>query len=128
MPSDSRRKTMAEKKRQSIQEQLEIIEGRLLNAEEYVAENVNVEGSSWLHMDDWRGKSGHPSWMRNFMIPTMKKYRTQKEKALKTIDTKAKDKDLASRRRPVRHPCHGQIPVEEEETPCAFPREPSKPS
>src|SRR5262249_17467347 len=90
---------MAQKKRHQIQEQLQNIEERLRNAEDYVAQNVNVEGSSWLHFDDWRGKSGHPSWMRNFMIPTMMKHRARKEKALENIDKKAKDTELARRRR-----------------------------
>src|SRR5262245_3609754 len=90
---------MDERKRQKIEEQLEEIEKRLANAEEYVARNVNVEGLSWLHFGDWWGKSGHPSWMRNFMIPTMMKHRARKEKALKNLDTKAKDKNLTRRTR-----------------------------
>ena len=90
---------MAKKDLKKIQEQIEYIEEGLLNAEGYVAQNVNVEGSSWLHFDDWYGKSGHPSWMRNFMIPTMLKYRARKEKALRTIDNKAKDNEIARRRR-----------------------------
>jgi hypothetical protein len=76
-----------------------MVEKRLANAEEYVARNVNVEGLSWLHLGDWLGKSGHPSWMKNFAIPTMMKHRTRKEKALKSIDQKAKEKELARRKR-----------------------------
>jgi hypothetical protein len=90
---------MGGRKRQKIEKQLEMIEKRLTNAEEYVARNVNVEGVSWLHFGDWQGKSGHPSWMKNWMIPTMMKHRTRKEKALKNIDIKAKDKALTRRKR-----------------------------
>ena len=90
---------MNEKKRQRIEEQLGMIEKRLVNAQEYVAQNVNVEGTSWLHFADWRGKSGHPSWMRNFMVPTMMKCRAKKERALKTMDDKVKDKNLTKRKR-----------------------------
>jgi hypothetical protein len=86
-------------KKRKIKEQLASIEKRLANAEEYVAQNVNVEGSSWLHFGDWSGKSGHPSWMKNHMIPTLKKVRARKEKALECIDTKAKERSLSMRRR-----------------------------
>jgi type IV secretory pathway VirD2 relaxase len=90
---------MKAKKMQKIEKHLEMIEERLANAQEYLAQNVNVEGSSFLHFDDWRGKSGHPSWTRNFMIPTMMKRRARKERALKNIDNKTKDKNLTSRKR-----------------------------
>jgi hypothetical protein len=90
---------MSGKKRQKIQEQLERVEKSLLNAAEYVENDVNVEGSSFLHFDDWLGKSGHPSWMKNVAMPVMMKYRARKERALESIDTKAKDKELTTRRR-----------------------------
>ena len=91
---------MTQKKKQSIEEQLEMIEKRLANAQEYLARNVNIEGSPWLHFDDFRGQSGHPSWIRNFMMPTMKKLRARKEKALRSIDRKTKDKNLTKRKHP----------------------------
>jgi hypothetical protein len=90
---------MNKKKRANIQEQLETFEKTLSNAAEYVARNVNVEGTSWLHFDDWLGKSGHPSWMRNFMIPTVMKHRARKEKALLTVNSKTKGKELTRRRK-----------------------------
>jgi hypothetical protein len=90
---------MSQKKRQRIEKKLELIERDLANAREYVARNVNVEGTSWFHFGDWRGKSGHPLWMKNFMIPTLMKYRARKEKALETIETKAKDKIVTMRKR-----------------------------
>ena len=52
---------MKKKNRKRIEEQLAEMETRLANAEEYVAKNVNVEGKSFLHFDDWKGKSGHPA-------------------------------------------------------------------
>ena len=90
---------MNQRKRQKIEEQLEMIEMRLANAREYVARNVNVEGTSFLHFGDWQGKSGHPLWMRNWMIPTLMKNRARKEKVLKNIGNKAKDKNLTMRKR-----------------------------
>jgi hypothetical protein len=86
-------------KKRRIEKQLEMIEKRLADAEEYLAQNVNVEGSSWLHFDDWKGKSGHPLWMKNFMIPATKKARVKKEKALERISRKHRDKCLKQRRR-----------------------------
>jgi hypothetical protein len=87
------------KKKRKIEEQLRMIEKRLADAEEYVAQNVNVESTSWLHFADWRGKSGHPLWMKNLMIPATKKHRARKEKALERIDNKVKDKNLSKRKR-----------------------------
>ena len=85
-------------KRQKIEEQLETMQKCLADAEEYVARNINVEGSAWLHTDDWNGKSGHPLWMKNFMIPAIKKRQAMKEKALVKIDNKSREK-LKQRRR-----------------------------
>ena len=87
-------------KRRKIEEQLEMIDNRLAAAEDYVARNVNVEGSSWLHLDDWKGRSGHPLWVKNYMIPATKRARARKEKALEGISRKSKDKALKQRRRP----------------------------
>ena len=85
---------MSKKKSQNLEAELEMIEKNLANAQEYVAKNVNVEGSSFLHFGDWQGKSGHPSWMKNFMIPATMRGRARKERALRTIERKAKDKNL----------------------------------
>ena len=86
-------------KRQKIREQLEKIETQLTNAEEYVARNVNVEGASWLHTSDWEGKSGHPLWTKNFMIPSIKKVQARKEKALENISSKNREKRKQRRQR-----------------------------
>jgi hypothetical protein len=90
---------MATRKAETIREQLGRIEKRLSDAEEYLARGVNVEGSGFLHLDDWRGKSGHPLWVRNFMIPTTLKNRSRKEKTLDLIDKKAKDRATTRHRR-----------------------------
>ena len=92
-------------KKRRIKEQLEMIERRLANAEEYLAQGVNVEGSAWLHFDDWEGKSGHPLWMKNFMIPATKKARAKKERAMEKINRKERDKWLKQQRR---QPVQGQ--------------------
>ena len=85
-------------KKQKIQQQLKRIEHRLRNAEAYVARDENVESSSFLHLRDWEGKSGHPLWMKNFMIPATKRGRARKEKALERII--AKEKEKKSQKRP----------------------------
>ena len=90
---------MATRKTETIREQLTSIEKRLSDADGYLARGVNVEGSGFLHLDDWRGKSGHPLWVRNFMIPTMLKNRSRKEKTLDLIDKKAKEKATKMHRR-----------------------------
>jgi hypothetical protein len=41
------------RKRRPIPEQLHEIEDCLANAREYVSQNVNVPGSSWLYLGDW---------------------------------------------------------------------------
>jgi hypothetical protein len=86
-----------------IKENLEQIDKRLANAEAYLARNVNVEGSSWLHLDDWNGNSGHPLWMQNVMIPRTKQARARLEKLLERIVTKEKDKRIGERRRKMLH-------------------------
>jgi hypothetical protein len=90
---------MDEERRREIEERLERINERLASAAEYVAQNVNVEGRSFLHFDDWQGKSGHPSWMRNYMIPTTMKVRARTERVLDNIENKTKDKKLTKRKR-----------------------------
>jgi hypothetical protein len=90
---------MKQKNQRRIKEQLKMVEKRLANAYEYVTNNVNVEGSSWLHLGDWEGKSGHPLWMQNWMIPCALRYRARKEKALDRIERKAKAKKLTLRKR-----------------------------
>src|SRR5438132_824306 len=86
-------------KKQKIQQQLKRIEHRLRNAEAYVARDENVESSSFLHLRDWEGKSGHPLWMKNWMIPATKRGRTRKEKALDRIVAKEKEKSSQKRRK-----------------------------
>jgi hypothetical protein len=86
-------------KQRQIEQQLETIDRRLANAEAYVAKGANVEGAAFLHFDDWDGKSGHPLWMKNFMIPATKRGRARKEKALEAITNKEREKRLTQRRR-----------------------------
>ena len=88
--------------KRDIKEQLESTERCLANAEEYLAQGRNVEGFAWLHLDDWNGKSGHPLWVKNFMIPTIpttKKAQAKMEKTLETIESKKRDKSLKHEKR-----------------------------
>lgn len=90
---------MSERKMQMIEEQIARLGIRLANADKYVARNVNVESVSFLHFADWKGQSGHPSWMRNHMIPATKKACNRKAKALARIEHDAKEKELSRRKR-----------------------------
>jgi len=84
-------------KNATLQQKLELVEQRLRNAEEYVARGENVVSDSFLHIKDWDGKSGHPKWMKNYMIPSAKKARARMEKAVERIAVREKEK--ASQRR-----------------------------
>jgi hypothetical protein len=86
-------------KQRQIKEQIKMLDRHLLAAERYVAKNVDVWGLSWLHLGDWKGKSGHPLWMKNHMIPATKRFSVKKERALKKIATKAKEKRQTERRK-----------------------------
>jgi hypothetical protein len=55
-------------KKRKIKEQIGMLDQHLAAAEKYVSRNVNVWGLSWLHLSDWKGKSGHPLWMKHKMI------------------------------------------------------------
>jgi hypothetical protein len=86
------------RKRRTIEESLDSIDRRLADADGYVERDVNVEGRSFLHFGDWRGQSGHPKWMKNVMIPALRRGRARKEKILEQLDNRAKDKRLRTRR------------------------------
>ncbi len=87
------------KKMRQIEESLEKIDERLQNANAYVARNVNVRGSSFLHFADWSGKSGHPLWMKNVVIPRTLGARTRLEKTLSAIENKRNEKSVTLRKR-----------------------------
>jgi hypothetical protein len=96
---------MSQKKQQQIKERLEMIEKILVDAHEYVSKNINIESVPsiyLLHFGDWKGKSGHPLWMKNFMIPELMKRRNKLEKALETLSGRAKGKKLTAVKRPRR--------------------------
>ena len=87
-------------KERKIKKQIGMLDQRLAAAEEYVARNVNVRGLFWLHLSDWKGKSGHPLWMKNHMIPSTLRARAEKERTLERINTKGKEEQIKQRRRP----------------------------
>ena len=87
------------REKQCIEERLVKLAQHLANAEEYVAQQRNVEGTAFLHLDDWRGRSGHPAWMENWMIPSLKKCRASKEKTLDQMNRNEKDRNLSNRKR-----------------------------
>jgi hypothetical protein len=92
------------KKARKIKEQIEMLDQHLAAANEYVARNVNIRGmASWLHLGDWKGKSGHPLWVKNHMIPSTQKSQAGKVRALEKIATKAKAKRLKERKRKDAH-------------------------
>jgi hypothetical protein len=90
-------------KQRKIKEQIEKLGQRLVAAGHYIERNVNIRGSDWLHLANWNGKSGHPLWMRNRMIPSTQRTITEKERALQKIGTKAKEKGLKERKRQPGH-------------------------
>ena len=83
-------------KERKIKEQIKRLDQHLAAAEGYVARNVNVRGLSWLHLSDWKGKSGHPLWIKNYMMPSTQKAQAEKERALEKIATKAKKSGFKS--------------------------------
>lgn len=89
------------KKTRKITQRICTFDQHLAAAEEYVAKNVNVRGfPSWLKLSDWKGKSGHPLWMKNHMIPSTQRARAEQERALERINAKGKEKQLKQGRRP----------------------------
>ena len=83
-----------------IKQQMGGLDQNLAAAEEYVARNVNVRGfPGWLRLSDWKGKSGHPLWMKHHMVPSTLRALAEKERALERIRTKGKEKQLKQRRR-----------------------------
>lgn len=72
-----------------IESKLEAIEKNLANAESYIAKDINVCSVSQFRLDDWKGKSGRPLWIKNHMIPRTKKWRARLEQALERMDTQA---------------------------------------
>jgi hypothetical protein len=88
------------KKTRKIKQQIEMLEQNLAAAEKYVARNVNDRGfPGSLRLSDWKGKSGHPLWMKNHMIPSTQKAHAEKERALERIDAEGKEKRIKQRRR-----------------------------
>jgi hypothetical protein len=91
-------------KARKIKEQIELLDQHLAAAQEYVARNEKVRGTaSWLQMGDWKGKSGHPLWMKNHMIPSTQRSRAEKVRTLEKLATKAREKRLKERRRNNAH-------------------------
>lgn len=85
--------------RNKLEEQLKSIETSLANAQEYLAKGINIESVTFLHLSDWKGKSGHPEWMRNVMIPKLLKQRASIERTLERMSTKSKEKKLTKVKR-----------------------------
>lgn len=85
-------------KKRAIEERLEAQAKRLANAEAYVARGVNVRSTSWLHLSDWNGQSGHPLWMKNKMIPSTRKTLAKLEATVDRIAAKEKDRSSHKRR------------------------------
>jgi hypothetical protein len=79
-----------------IEKRLEAIDKALADAEAYLEKGVNVR-SSGLHLQDWKGRSGHPLWMKNHMVPRTKKAQAKLEAALERVV--AREHDRGSRRR-----------------------------
>jgi hypothetical protein len=90
---------MHQEGRKKLEGQLKSIETSLANAQEYLSKGINIESTSAFHLSDWKGKSGHPEWMRNVMIPKLLKQRARIERMLESMSTKTKDKKLTKVKR-----------------------------
>ena len=77
---------------------IEAIDRDLAAAELYLSRGINSESNDWLHLSDWRGKSGHPLWMKNVMVPGLEKSRAKAERRFETYERKCADIRLGSRR------------------------------
>lgn len=88
-------------KSRQIQNRIEEFDQRLANAEAYLSRGENIEGTGFLHFDDWKGNSGHPLWIRNVMIPRTTKKRAQLERTLESIAEKERQirRDRRGRRK-----------------------------
>ena len=86
-------------KLRKIKEQISTLNQHLAASKEYVARNVNVRGLFWLHLNDWKGTSGHPLWMKNHMIPSTERALTEKERSLKRVVAKRKEKRVTGRKK-----------------------------
>jgi hypothetical protein len=85
-------------KARRIQERLESIDKSLASAEAYVEKGVNVRSTSWLHLGDWKGRSGHPKWMKNHMLPQTRMAGDILEKTLERMAAREKDRRSQKRR------------------------------
>lgn len=73
-------------------------EQALENAKKYIEKGVNVEGTGFLHLDDWNGNSGHPKWVQNKLIPTLEKALAEGEKRQSKRKDRKKDRQITERR------------------------------
>jgi hypothetical protein len=89
-------------KKRKLKDRIVEVDESLANADIYLANNINVEGQKFLHFDDWNGKSGHPSWMKNHLVPTLKHTRSRLERTLDRIKNARKDKKLSRRKKRAR--------------------------
>ncbi len=84
--------------REIIEKRIESKEKRIENAERYLEKGINIEGVAAFHLDDWKGHSGHPKWVRNKMIPFLKQSIKRQEKLIDQLENKEKDRKITERR------------------------------
>ena len=80
-------------KQKAIEYRIKCCQKAIDNAEKYLAKGENIEGSGFLHLDDWVGHSGHPKWVKNVLIPRLKKRIAAAEKTIEKISQKEKEKN-----------------------------------
>jgi len=85
----------------SIENRIKRIERTIGRAQAYLERGENIEGSAWLHFDDWKGNSGHPDWVEHKLIPSLYKMRAEAERNLRDWGRKQKDKMITRRRNEV---------------------------
>jgi hypothetical protein len=80
-----------------IRRKIDTLETELAAGARYALRGVNRRAGPCVQ--DWKGNTGHPLWMRNHMIPVKRRVRAQLDRALDTIATKERGRRLRARRR-----------------------------
>lgn len=78
-----------------IEKKIERLEKNLEDSKSYVKKGENIYGD-WS--TDWKGKSGHPSWVKNIVIKCKEYSIKAWHRVIDDLEKKEKDKQLSQRR------------------------------
>ena len=74
-------------KKRKIEEKIKMTEKHLTDAEDYAAKGQNIQ------------RVGHPLWVKNRIVPLLRRRRAKQEKALGTVNKRDRNAALDRRRR-----------------------------